>query len=262
MGGTVLVEQDGACAWITLNRPQTLNAWSRELTEDLRSATERVASDDSVLAVGIRGAGRGFSSGADLRDGRDLSEDGRPDAERSLRERCNPIISLIRTMPKPVLAAVNGPAAGIGCSLALACDLIIAADSAVFMLAFVRVGLAPDGGALPLLAARVGFTRAVQMAMTGERVAARRAEELGIVNWCVPDAELQSRAGAILDALAAGPPAATAAIKAEANREILGNLSGALDREAVTQQRLAESADHAEGVAAFRERRTPRFTPR
>src|SRR5919197_4812367 len=176
---TVTVRRDGAAATIVLDRPEALNAWNRRLGADLLAPLRDAADDSGVRAVRLTGAGRAFSSGADLRDIRAMEDerrdDGAPDIERMLRERYHPIITLVREMPKPVLAAVNGPAAGIGASLALASDLIVASESAYFLLAFVNIGLVPDGGSSLLFPVRVGFTRAAELAMLGERLGARQA---------------------------------------------------------------------------------------
>ena len=159
---------NGAELRITLNRPDRMNAWDKQLGLDLLAAVELAAGDDSVRAVTITGAGRGFSSGADLRAGFDpRPDDGRPDVGTALRERYHPIITGIRRMPKPVIAAVNGPAVGIGCSLALACDLVLAAESSYLLLAFVNIGLVPDGGSSVFVPARAGAGRAATMAMLG-----------------------------------------------------------------------------------------------
>src|SRR3954468_8948625 len=166
---------NGAELRIVLDRPERMNAWDAQLGLDLRAALTHAAEDDAVRAVTITGAGRAFSAGADLRAGFERTPDGRPDVGGALRERYNPIIAAIRGMPKPVLAAVNGPAAGIGCALAMACDLVVAKESAYFLLAFVNIGLIPDGGSSLLVPARVGFARAAEMALLGERVAAPQA---------------------------------------------------------------------------------------
>src|SRR3954447_9128131 len=171
---TVDVTRDGSAARILLNRPEALNAWNEQFGQDLLDAVSTLASDDSVRAVLITGAGRGFSSGADLKEQRSTPE-GAPDLSARLREVYHPIITGLREMPKPVVAAVNGPAVGIGCSLALACDLIVAAESAYFLLAFVNIGLIPDGGSTAFIPARVGYARAAEMAMLGERVPAEQA---------------------------------------------------------------------------------------
>jgi 2-(1,2-epoxy-1,2-dihydrophenyl)acetyl-CoA isomerase len=174
---TVILERRGGELRITLNRPDTMNAWDKQLGIDLLAAVREAADDDDVRAVTVTGAGRAFSSGADLRAGFDPTPEGHPDVLTVLHERYHPIIVGLRELPKPVLAAVNGPAVGIGCSLALAADLIVARESAYFLLAFVNIGLVPDGGSSLLVPERVGLARATEMAMLGERVPARLALE-------------------------------------------------------------------------------------
>ena len=159
--------------------PSAMNAWDKQLGVDLLAAVELAAGDDGVRAVTITGAGRAFSSGADLRAGFDPTPEGHPDVGTALRERYHPIITGVRRMPKPVLAAVNGPAVGIGCSLALACDLVLAAESAYFLLAFVNIGLAPDGGSSVFVPARAGAGRAAEMAMLGRARAGCTGARLG-----------------------------------------------------------------------------------
>src|SRR5918997_6968976 len=166
---------NGAELRIELNRPERMNAWDKQLGLDLLAAIELAAGDDGVRSVTITGAGRAFSSGADLRAGFDPTPDGRPDLGTLLRERYHPIITGVRRMPKPVLAAVNGPAGGMGCSLALACDLVVARESAYLLLAFVNLGLVPDGGSSVFVPARAGAGRAAEMALLGERVPAATA---------------------------------------------------------------------------------------
>src|SRR3954469_23024901 len=160
---TLQVGRRGGELRIRLDRPDSMNAWNTQFGDELKAVVEGAATDPSVRAVTITGAGRAFSSGADLKAGFDPTPDDHPDVEARLREIYHPIISGIRHMPKPVLAAVNGPAAGIGCSLALACDLVVARESAYFLLAFVNIGLVPDGGSSLLVPARVGFARAAEM---------------------------------------------------------------------------------------------------
>ena len=171
-----------------------------------------------MRAIMITGAGRGFSSGADLGEQRSGVDGAAPDLSARLRELYNPIILSVREIPKPVIAAVNGPAAGIGCSLALACDLIVAAESAFFLLAFVNIGLVPDGGVTAVVPARAGAARAAEMAMLGERVPAAQALEWGLINRVVADDELEREAGELLAKLAAGPTRAYANIKRLLNR--------------------------------------------
>src|SRR5256714_7224072 len=176
-------ERAGAVGRLTPTRPHPLNAWTAQFGAELKQAVEREAAEDSVRAVLVTGAGRGFSSGADLKAGFDPAEDGMPNIRKELHEIYHPAIAGIRRLPKPVVAAVNGPAVGIGCSLALACDLVLAAESAFFGLAFVNIGLMPDGGSTGVLPPAGGKGPAFQMAFLGERIPAPRALEWGLVNW-------------------------------------------------------------------------------
>ena len=245
---------------IVLDRPQTLNAWTPELGRELRAVVTERATDPAVRAVLVTGAGRGFSSGADLRAGVRLDpDDGRPDARRELREVYHPIVAGLRALEKPVVAAVNGPAVGIGCSLALACDLVVAAESAFFALAFVDVGLMPDGGATLFVPAAAGKARAFEMALLGERIEAPRALEWGLVNAVHPDDRLGDEAEALAVRLAAGPTRAYAASKRALDRALHWALEDQLALEAELQHGLARTRDFAEGIDAFRERRPPRF---
>jgi 2-(1,2-epoxy-1,2-dihydrophenyl)acetyl-CoA isomerase len=259
---TVDVRLAGGTATIELNRPEALNAWNRQLGVDLLAAVERVGADPDARAVVIRGAGRAFSSGADLRDisgGEDRAPDGRPDVRRILTDRYHPIINGVRGMDKPVVAAVHGPAVGIGLSLALACDLVLAAESAYFMLAFVNIGLVPDGGASAFVASRVGIARAAEMAMLGERVPARRALDWGLINAVHPDADLDAAVAGLARRLAGGPTASYAGAKRQLQRWFYADLAGQLEFEAAVQQEAASTADFLEGVAAFVEKRPARF---
>jgi 2-(1,2-epoxy-1,2-dihydrophenyl)acetyl-CoA isomerase len=251
---------DGA-ATILLNRPEVLNAWNRRFGEDLLEAVQTVAEDDAVRAVLIRGAGRAFSSGADLRDiaDRDVTPEGHPDVRTTLVERYHPIITGIRRMPKPVVAAVHGPAVGIGCSLALCCDLILAGESAYFLLAFVNIGLVPDGGSSVFVPSRTGFARAMEMAMLGERVPAAQALEWGLVNRVVADDAFETEASALLERLAAGPTRSYAGTKRQLNNWLYSRMDDQLELEADIQQEMAATGDFAEGVMAFAQKRRAGF---
>jgi 2-(1,2-epoxy-1,2-dihydrophenyl)acetyl-CoA isomerase len=257
---TIIWEQDDAVGRLTLNRPETLNAWTAAFGREFKHVIEHEAADESVRAVLITGAGRGFSSGADLRVGFEPADDGMPDIRTELHEIYHPVIAGVRRLPKPVVAAVNGPAVGIGCSLSLACDLILSAESAFFGLAFVNIGLMPDGGSTAFVPPAVGRARAFQMALLGERVPAAQALEWGLVNWVYPDDRLMEEAGSLLAKLAAGPTNSYAGSKQALNNFIYGNLEAQLHLEGELQHRLGRTKDFFEGVAAFTEKRPPVFT--
>jgi len=247
---------------IELNRPETMNAWNVQLGVDLLAAVREAAGDDSVRAVTITGAGRGFSSGADLKAGFEPTPEGYPDVETVLRDRYHPIITGIRRMPKPVLAAVNGPAVGIGCSLALACDLVVARESAYFLLAFVNIGLVPDGGSSLLLPSRVGFARAAEIALLGERIPAAKALEWGLVNRVVPDADFDAEVDALAERLATGPTRSYAGTKRQLNAWLYARMEEQLELEASIQQEAAATGDFVEGVQAFLGKRRADFQGR
>ncbi|HWD65247.1 MAG TPA: enoyl-CoA hydratase [Solirubrobacteraceae bacterium] len=260
---TVTLSVSDRVAWITQNRPDALNAWTRQLGEEMLAALERADADEEVRAVVLTGAGRAFSSGADLKGGGvQLTPEGKVDVLTPLREVYNPLILRVREFGKPTIAAVNGPAVGIGWALALACDLIVAAQSAYFLLAFANIGLSVDGGASVTLAARAGHTRAAEIALLADRISAERALDWGLVNRVVADDQLQPEVSEIAARLAAGPPGSYSSIKQSLNRVWYGDFAAALDAEAVLQQRRAESADFAEGVLAFLQKRSAEFTGR
>jgi 2-(1,2-epoxy-1,2-dihydrophenyl)acetyl-CoA isomerase len=256
--------EDGV-ATIELNRPETLNAWNAQFGADLLEAVARCREDEEVRSVLLTGAGRGFSSGADLRElgGGARTPEEAPDAVyRQLTEVYHPIMAGIRELPKPVIAAVNGPAVGIGCSLSLCCDLILAAESAYFLLAFVNIGLVPDGGSSVWLPTRVGMARSTELCMLGERLPAAKALEWGLINRVHPDGELLGEARALAARLAAGPTLSYAGTKRQLNSWLYSRMGEQLDLEAQIQREMVGSADSTEGAMAFVEKRPPRFTGR
>src|ERR671919_2794782 len=221
----VIWELDEGVGRVTLNRPDSLNAWRSDFGRELKQVIERDAADAAVRAVLITGAGRGFSSGADLKAGFEPDPaDGLPDIRKELHELYHPIIAGVRRLEKPVVAAVNGPAVGIGASLALACDLILAAESAFFGLAFVNIGLMPDGGSTLFVPAAVGKARAFQMALLGERVPAQQALEWGLVNQVLPDERLMDEAAKLVGRLAKGHTRSYASSKQALNRMLYPDL--------------------------------------
>src|SRR5271170_2498477 len=221
-------------ARVELNRPQALNAWNKQFALDLLAALDRVAASEAARAVVITGAGRAFSSGADLKDagGGDFTPEGRPDVYKVLTERYHPIMHAIRELGKPVIAAVNGPAVGIGCSLALCCDLTVAARSSYFLLAFVNIGLVPDGGSSLFVPSRVGIARASEMAMLGERIPAPQALDWGLINRVVPDEQLDDEVSALATRLAAGATRSFAGIKRQLNHWQFARMHEQLELEA------------------------------
>ncbi|MHB8692324.1 MAG: enoyl-CoA hydratase/isomerase family protein [Solirubrobacteraceae bacterium] len=257
---TVDLKVQDRVAWVTLNRPEALNAWTRQLGVELGATLDRLAEDPEVRAIVITGAGRAFSSGADLKAGGEVGADGKPDVGSPLREVYNPLMLKVRTIPKPVIGAVNGAAVGIGCSLALACDMLIASESAYFLLAFVNIGLSLDGGASALLPALVGHARAFEIAYKGERLPAAKALEWGIVNQVVPGEELLDVAGELARRFAAGPPGSYAGIKRTINAAAYNEFAAQLELETVEQEQRARSADFVEGVLAFMQKRPAQFT--
>ena len=258
----IRVSIDDGVAHVELHRPDSLNAWTPDMGRELRDALRALGADPAVRCVLISGAGRAFSAGADVKVPRELTSDGDPDLSVRLREIYNPIVLALREMPKPAIACVHGACAGLGVSLALACDLVLASESAFFLLAFVHIAVAPDGGSIPHLVARIGPARTAQLAMLGEKLPAGTALGWGLVNAVHPDDALLGEGRALADRLASMPTVALATIKDLINGSPPADLAGFLGREAELQQRHATTADYAEGVAAFKEKRRPRFTGR
>ena len=261
---TVLIEDAQGVRTITLNRPGALNAFNETLKDELIDALKAAARDKSVRCLVITGAGRAFCAGQDLKDRTDRADQsvgvGSVSFSASLRDKYNPMILTIRTMEKPVIAAVNGVAAGAGCSLALACDLRVVADKATFIQAFVKIGLVPDSGATFLLPRLVGMGKALELAFTGDPLDAGTALDLGLANSVVPGEALLTATMDLANRLAQAPTRAIGLTKRAMNRALLVDLESALDYEADMQEIAGRGDDFAEGVSAFMEKRHPRFT--
>jgi len=255
---TLLIETRDAVRVITLNRPDVLNAFNATMGKELHDALRDAEAADDVRCVLLTAAGRGFCSGQDLRE----HPGGQGAFGELLRTRYNRIIVRMRTMEKPVLAAVNGVAAGAGCNLALAADLRVASDRASFIEVFARVGLIPDSGGTWLLPRLVGLGRALEMMMLAEPVDATAAERCGLVNRVVPHEELLPRALEWAARLAHGPTRAYGLIKRAVAHNLSTDLSGALDYEAFLQEIAGRTDDHREGVAAFLAKRAPDYRGR
>jgi 2-(1,2-epoxy-1,2-dihydrophenyl)acetyl-CoA isomerase len=254
---TIRIEVADGVATLTLNRPDTLNALNAGMRRELLGAFKGFVRDDAVRAVILTGEGRGFCSGADLRGGSDER-----DFRRVLEREYNPLVRAIRDLPKPVIAAVNGVAAGAGVSLALACDLVYASEEARFIQAFVRIGLVPDSGSTRTLVRALGRHRASQLIFTGEPLSAAEAQAGGLVTAVVPAGELMVTVRDAATRLAAAPTRAIGLAKRAINAAEDEPLDESLAREAQLQDLAGRTEDHAEGVAAFAEKREPRFVGR
>jgi 2-(1,2-epoxy-1,2-dihydrophenyl)acetyl-CoA isomerase len=242
------VRRDGPATWITLNRPEALNALDAATKDDLVAALREAADDDAVRAVALTGSGRAFCVGQDLRE-----------LEGAYRQGGTPVCRLLAGMPKPTVAVVNGVAAGAGVSLALACDLRLASSAARFRLAFAGIALIPDAGSTWNLPRVVGLSRAMEIALLGDWVEADQALQFGLVNRVWPAEELERHAAGTVAALAAGPTLAFARTKALLREHLAVDLAEALAGEAKAQAAAGQSSDHLEGVTAFLEKRPPRF---
>ena len=253
--------RDGAVATIRLSRPERMNALGLDLTAELAAALREAEADNGIRAVVLTGTGKAFCTGADLKAIAGPATAGELDTDELLSA-YNPVITAIRDMPKPVIAAVNGAAAGAGASLALAGDLVVAAESAYFLLAFSRIGLVPDSGASLFVPARVGFTRAAEMALLADRVPAAQAVEWGLINFAWPDAEFEAKTAELARKMAQGATRAYAGVKRELNTWMYGQLVQQLRLETEVQRDLAKSPDFIEGAKAFLDKRPAKFTGR
>lgn len=250
--GPVLIVIEQGIATVTLNRPHRMNAFDTALHAALRDALDRVEADPAVRVLILTGAGKGFCAGQDLAERAASFADGDvPDLGTSLRENYNPLVRRIATMPIPVIAAVNGIAAGAGAALAIGCDIVLAADSARFQFAFAKVGLGPDSGTSWLLPRIVGQTRALALALTADPVSAPDAERMGLVWRVVPDADLAEEARSLARRLASTPAPALSAIKQQLRASATQSFEQSLDAERAAQQQLGRSAAYRDAVERF-----------
>lgn len=255
----LLIRQDGAVVTITMNRPAVLNAFNDLMLQELTEAAEEAAHDEAIRCVVIAGAGRAFGAGQDLTS---LAAAQNREAPGQISEhlaKYHRLLHVIRAMPKPVIAAIRGVAAGISCNIALACDLRIAADDARFIEAFARIGLVPDGGGGYFLPRLIGLGRALEMAMLADEISGTEAERIGLVNKCVPLEEFEAATAALAHRLAQGPTRTYTLIKELMYQSLDGDLQSSLTLEGKLQDIAFTTADHKEGVAAFLQKRAPHY---
>lgn len=255
----ITVERDGGIGWIRINRPERLNAFAGTMREEIEAGLLELEADDEIRCVIVTGVGRAFSTGGDIRVMAELAENGDRDRFEELVRIGARIARTIDGMRTPVIAAINGPAAGAGACLALACDLRIASEAASIGFTFVRVGLHPDWGGSYFLPRLVGPALAAELIYTGGMIGAERAERLGLFNRVVEAADLEPAARALAGQIAAGPAAIVAAVKASIRQSLNRSLDEMLERETETQLEAFGSPDFREGMTAFLERRAPRF---
>jgi len=260
---TIQVAQRGAVRVLTLNRPSALNSFTNAMHAELRAALDDAADDPAVRALLITGAGRGFCAGQDLNDpAMAPGGDGRIDIGAVIERNYKPLALRLQSMPVPIVAAVNGVAAGAGANFAFCCDIVLAARSASFIQAFSKIGLIPDCGGTWLLPRLVGRAHALGLALTGDKLSAEDAQRFGLIWQVQDDAALMDTAWALADRLAALPTKALVATRRALDAAQSLPLESALDVEARVQRELGHAADFAEGVTAFQQKRAPRFTDR
>jgi len=254
----LLTEKKNGVGIITLNRPDRLNAFNDELSFQFQDALKEMEKDKEIKAIILTGAGRGFCAGQDLQS-RNIAHEGgeRPSLGESIRRRYNPLVIKLRRMEKPIIAAVNGVAAGAGMSLAMLCDYRIVHDKVSFIQSFTKVGLIPDSGSTFILPRMIGYTKAFELMLSAEKFSAQEALEYGLINKIVAEDQLMTEAVALAEKLALGPTKAFGLTKRALNRAIFHDLEELLEYEAQLQEIAGRSDDFAEGVKAFVEKRTP-----
>ena len=256
---TILYTSADGIARVTLNRPDRLNSFTAQMHEELRDALAKVAADASTRVLLLTGAGRGFCAGQDLSDRAVAPGDAPVDLGASIEHNYRPLILTLRSLPMPVVCAVNGVAAGAGANIAICCDLVIAAKSASFIQAFCKIGLIPDSGGTYFLPRLVGTARAMGLSLLGDKLSAQQAAEWGLIWKCVEDAELAPTVDALLAQLAQAPTKALVAARRALHASATATIGAQLDLERDLQRELGFSADYREGVGAFLAKRAPRF---
>jgi len=256
----LLLQKDGNVLTILMNRPEVLNAVTDAMLEGLGEILEEAAQDTSIRCIVLTGAGRAFGSGADLRGFAAVHSTGEPIKVSEHLKKYHRVIRALRTLPKPVVAAVRGVAAGASCNLALACDMRIVADDARFVEAFARIGLVPDAGGGFFLPRLVGFGKALELAMLADEISGPEAERLGLANKCVPVTEFEATVQKFAQRLAKGPTQSYGLIKELMNASLSSDLEASLQLEGQLQDQAINTADHREGVAAFIQKRRAEFT--
>ena len=256
---TIVLEKSEGVAKLTLNRPDKLNSFNVQMHEELQTALDDIATDGETRCLLLTGAGRGFCAGQDLGDRAVSSDQAPPDLGMSVEKFYNPLIRRITNLKMPVICALNGVAAGAGASLVMACDIVIAARSASFILSFAKVGLVPDSGSSWHFARALGLPRAKAMAMLGNKLKAEQAEQWGLIYQVVDDESLMDEANKLSCYLATQPTEALANIKELVHTSFDYSLNEQLERERKAMQHLGRSHDYKEGVSAFMEKREPKF---
>ncbi|WP_428774202.1 2-(1,2-epoxy-1,2-dihydrophenyl)acetyl-CoA isomerase PaaG [Vibrio sp.] len=259
MEQSILFQVEASVAIITLNRPNQLNSFNPDMHKALKQALKQAESDESVRAILLTGAGRGFCAGQDLNDRNVNSGSEMPDLGESIEKYYNPLIKQIANMPKPVIAAVNGVAAGAGANIALACDIVFAARSASFIQAFCKIGLVPDSGGTWVLPRLIGSARAKALMLLGDKIPASQAQEWGMIWQCVDDDALYAEAMSVAQQLATQPTKGLSLIKHALNHSSSHSLEEQLDLEKDLQRVAGRTDDYREGIQAFFEKRAPQF---
>lgn len=256
MADYILFTIEQNVAWITMNRPSQYNAFNKEMALELQRVLDECATIEEVRAIYITGSGKAFCSGQDLKE---VTDPEGPELESIVRDHYNPIIRRLRLIEKPIIGAVNGVAAGAGANIALACDVVVARESASFIQAFSKIGLIPDSGGTYTLWRSIGFQKALALAMLGDKISAEEAERIGMIYAWYADDEFEEKSKALATKLASMPTKGLGLTKRAFNFSLVNDLDGQLEIEEIFQTEAGTTYDYNEGVAAFLEKRKPQF---